>query len=215
MPESHTLGARGCVGILENNKSKATMILNVARMCLRLSIQWSMCLRIASAVQVIRCLAPNVLSRPILRKTLTLQPCLNQLWLSRLLYSAWISGYAMARVFTQFMTQQNGLNFLLKIHINSILRILQDSSIQQQKKLHWHVLSLNLLTTIQYAALLTTPNEEKKASNAKQVQLVLQPSTTKFRWTSTQILRPEHTSHPASCAEGCHQQKSSAPGRRF
>lgn len=134
MPESHTLGARGCVGILENNKSKATMILNVARMCLRLSIQWSMCLRIASAVQVIRCLAPNVLSRPILRKTLTLQPCLNQLWLSRLLYSAWISGYAMARVFTQFMTQQNGLNFLLKIHINSILRILQDSSIQQQKK---------------------------------------------------------------------------------
>ena len=71
MPESHTLGARGCVGILENNKSKATMILNVARMCLRLSIQRSKCLRIASAMQVIRCLAPNVLSRPILRKTLT------------------------------------------------------------------------------------------------------------------------------------------------
>ena len=110
MPESHTLGARGCAGILENNKSKATMILNVARVCLRRSIQRSKCLRIASAMQVIRCLAPNVLSRPILRKTLTLQPCLNQLSLSRLLYSAWITGYAMARVFTQFMTQQNGLN---------------------------------------------------------------------------------------------------------
>ena len=85
----------------------------------------------ASAMQIIPFIpwAPNVVSRPILRKTLTLQPCLNQSSLSHVFCTATSPNTSrckgslarLRRGFTQLMTQQNAFSFLLKIHKIHIL----------------------------------------------------------------------------------------------